>query len=76
MAMSLTKLRWLIWWRLAKVPGICPANAHSLIIDGCRRDPRIDAICRDICPPQTACWCGKIRGGQPAGQEAPAVPRA
>ena len=58
----MNKIRWWLWWHLCKLPNICPANAHSVLIWRMSRDPRIDASCRrDAAECDGTCWCGKIR---------------
>jgi hypothetical protein len=52
------RLRWRIWTLLTRSRRICPANAHSLIIYGERRDPRIDSMCRRDAAANGSCWCG------------------
>lgn len=59
------KLRWKIWNALTKLPNICPANAHSVVIYGERRDPRVDAACRRDFARNGVCWCGKLRESWP-----------
>lgn len=54
-----SKSRWLIWGLLTRVSSVCPANAYSLVIDGQRRDPRIDSLCRELA--NGSCWCGRLR---------------
>ena len=59
---SMMRFRWWLWWHLCKLPNICPANAHSVLIWKTRRDPRIDAMCRkDAAECDGVCYCGKIR---------------
>lgn len=68
--MTITKLRWRIWGLFSRLPGICPANAHSLVIDGYHRSPAIDRICRqDLAGNGGSCWCGKIRQRAAASPE-------
>ena len=55
------RLRFWIWWHLAKLPNICPADAYSVIVEKHRRDPRIGWICREDCANTGVCWCGKLR---------------
>ena len=55
------KLGWRLWSLACKLRRICPANAHSLIIWGYKRDPRIDGACRGDLARNGSCWCGKVR---------------
>jgi hypothetical protein len=56
-----SKSRWRIWHLLTRFSSVCPANAYSLVIDGQRRNPRIDSMCRDLA--NGSCWCGRLRAG-------------
>ena len=53
------------WWKAyylaCKLPGICPANAHGVLIWHTRVNPRIDGTCREDCALNGNCWCGKLR---------------
>lgn len=55
------RLRWKLWHWLCKLPNVCPANAHSVLIFRTSRDPRIDSVCRRDCELNETCWCGKLR---------------
>ena len=56
------KLRWRLWAWLSSRRGICPANAHTMVIYGdLRHDPRISSMCRQDCERNGECWCGKLR---------------
>lgn len=59
--MKATRLRWKLWTLVSKLPKVCPAHAHSLIIDGYRRNPMQDWMCRDGATRCGSCWCGKIQ---------------
>lgn len=61
MDQAVERLRWRLWNFLSGRPGICPAHAHSLIIWGERRSPRIDRMCRRDLGRNGSCWCGKLR---------------
>lgn len=63
------RVRWKLWWWLTKSRHICPANAHTLLIYGDRRDPRIDDGCRRDCAANGTCWCGRLREPEPAPGE-------
>lgn len=55
------RLRWKVWRLFCKLPNICPAAAHSLIVYGYRDvDPRINWMCRKDCEWNGTCWCGKV----------------
>jgi hypothetical protein len=56
-----SRLRWKLYGWLCKLPNICPARAHSVLIWRTDRDPRIDDVCRRDCENNGVCWCGKLR---------------
>jgi hypothetical protein len=55
------RTKWRIWSWLCKVPSVCPAKAHTLVIIGERCDPRVDWMCTDNHDRSGVCWCGKLR---------------
>lgn len=55
------RIRWWLWRLLIKRRSVCPANAHTLMIYGDRRDPRVDDVCRRDLAATGTCWCGKLR---------------
>lgn len=57
------RFRWWLWSTLCRLPQVCPANAHGVLIWRTRNDPRIDGACRCGCADNGACWCGKLRDG-------------
>lgn len=52
---------WHLWRAASGLPGICPANAHSVLIWRTSLDPRIDGVCRADLARNGSCWCGKLR---------------
>lgn len=66
--MSTRKGNRLDWWlfrHLSRVPGLCVAKLHGLLIWRTREDPRINAMCRRDLAANGSCWCGKLRDGFP-----------
>lgn len=57
------RLRWRLWGLLTRSRRICPANSHSLLIWGYKRDPRVDGTCRRDCAANGTCYCGNLRAG-------------
>lgn len=55
------RLRWRLWGLITGLPGVCPANAHSVLIWQNWRSVRIDSMCRRGCAETGSCWCGKLR---------------
>ncbi len=58
------RLRWWLWSMACRLPGICPANAHTTLIityPGHGRNPLVDGICRSDCARNGSCYCGKLR---------------
>lgn len=55
------RTRWKIWGWLTKLPNVCPANAHSVVIWRNRRSILVDSACRRDCERNGSCWCGKLR---------------
>ena len=60
------RFRWWLWSLACRFRRTCPANAHSLIVWGYLRDPRIDRVCAKDCALNGGCYCGKLGGD---GQE-------
>jgi hypothetical protein len=56
-----TKLMWRIWGAACRLPNVCPANAHGVLIWQTQADPRINWVCREDCARNRTCWCGKLR---------------
>lgn len=55
------RLRYWLWYRLIKVPKVCPAGSHSRVVWGIKdAEWRIDWACRSDCEANGACWCGKL----------------
>lgn len=55
------RIRWRVWSAVSKLPGVCPASAHSRIVMGVRDRPvRIDSMCTRDAADNGVCWCGKV----------------
>lgn len=54
--------RWKLWGLVTRLPSVCPANAHEVIVSNApdrRRSPFADRACRDMA--NGSCYCGKLR---------------
>lgn len=65
--MSETRVHWWLWRQVNRLPNVCPARSHSVIVWNGWKDGRgersitIDSSCRSDCERNGACWCGKVR---------------
>lgn len=56
------RLRWKLWGLVTRLPNVCPANAHEVIVSRVpygRRSPFIDRSCRELA--NGSCYCGRLR---------------
>lgn len=70
------RLRWKLWGLVTRLPGVCPSNAHTVIVLGHpdrRRNPFVDGSCRRDCAYNGHCWCGKLRREAGGDTDAAAV---
>jgi hypothetical protein len=66
----IASLRWKLWGLASRLPGVCPSNAHTVIVcahPDRNRNPFIDGACRRDCAAVGFCWCGKLRQPPTAG---------
>lgn len=54
------RLRWRLWGAFCRLPSVCPATAHSLLIWRLPYNPFSVSKCRRDMNCGT-CWCGKLR---------------
>jgi hypothetical protein len=60
------RLRWWLWGLACRLPKVCPANAHRVLIltyPGRDHNPLIDSVCRSDCASNGECYCGRLRRG-------------